>query len=158
MGVALIVVGFIAGTVIDLRDEAAQSVTAANVCSPVPVEGVRFLNNALVPWSGLTFDSPAWITHPGGPLSGLTIVRTEVDGPGFEAAGDLSIWAVSPYPIGTFNGPRMFPLNPVARRVDGRSTYPAKHLRQFTQDGGAVYDPRVIRAIAPAVAGSCINH
>jgi hypothetical protein len=66
-GVALIVVGFIAGTVIDLRGETAQPVTAANVCSPVPIEGVRLLNNALLPWGGLTFDSPSWITQPGGP-------------------------------------------------------------------------------------------
>lgn len=156
--VALVVLGFVAGVVVvNMRDQAVPTVTAANVCSPVPTEAVQFLNRALVPWSDLTFESASWITRLRGPLNGLTIVRAEVEGPGFEAGGDVSIWAVTPYPRGTFNGPMMYSLNPVARRVDGRSTYPGSSLRQYVDDGEAVYDPRVLRAIAPIVAASCVG-
>ena len=159
VGFALIVPGFLAGIVIDVREETPPLASAsADVCSPVPADAVKALNLAIGPWrSDLTFDSPSWITRLRGPLNGLTIIRAEVDGPEVEAEGDVSIWAVGPGRSGTYPGAIMYALNPVARRVDGRSTYPGKHLRNIVDDGEAAYDPRVIRAIAPALAGSCIN-
>ena len=160
-GLALAVFGFVAGTVIDFREDAAPA-TAADVCSPVPANGVKALNLAIGnPGRGidLTFDSPSWITGLRGPLNGLTIIRGEIDGPEFEAEGDVSIWAEGPGAHrGTYAGVWIYALNPVARRVDGRSTYPGKYLRtNFDNAGEAEYDPRVVRAIAPAVAAWCVN-
>ena len=157
-GLALAVFGFVAGTVIDFREDAAPT-TAADVCSPVPANGVKALNLAIGSRRiDLTFDSPSWITGLRGPLNGLTIIRAEVDGPEFEAEGDVSIWALGPgHRTGTYAGVSIYALNPVARRVDGRSTDPGKYLRNIVEDGEAVYDPRVIRAIAPAVAASCMD-
>ena len=157
-GLALAVFGFVAGTVIDFREDAAPT-TAADVCSPVPANGLKPLNLAIGSRRvDLTFDSPSWITGVRGPLNGLTIIRGEIDGPEFEAEGDVSIWALGPGAHrGTYNGVWIFALNQVARRVDGRSTWPGKYLRNYVGDGEAVYDPRVVRAIAPAVAAWCVN-
>ena len=158
-GLALAVFGFVAGTVGDFRENAAPT-TAADVCSPVPA-GLKALNLAIGnPGRGidLTFDSPSSITGLRGPLNGLTIIRAEVDGPEFEAEGDVSIWAVGPGSMGTSAGVWIYALNPVARRVDGRSTWPGKYLRtNFDSPGEAEYDPRVVRAIASAVAAWCVN-
>lgn len=158
-GLVLAVFGFVAGTVIDFREDAAPT-TAADVCSPVPANYVKALNLAIgTRRIDRTFDSPSWITGLRGPLNGLTIIRAEVDGPEFEAEGDVSIWALRPGgTTGTYAGVWIYALNPVARRVDGRSIYPGKFLRtNFDNAGEAEYDPRVVRAIAPAVAASCVD-
>jgi hypothetical protein len=153
--------GVIAGAAaVGIRDRAARPAPApAEACTRVSSDGLSFFNEALVPWRGLSFRSVSVIGGLRGPLNGLTIVRAEVDGPGFEDAGDVSLWAVhrAVPPGWTFAGPILFAINSTARHVDGRSMYPGNRLRQFTEDGEAVYDPRVIRAIAPAIAASCVD-
>lgn len=157
VGVAL-GLGFIAGFVgAGMGDEPQLVGTAVGSCPPLDAEATDAMNAALFPWRGLSFERPRWIGDLRGPLTGLTIIRAEVDGPGFEGAGDVSLWATGPGRTGTFPGLFLYSLNPIARRVEGRATFPGNRLRQVVDDGEPVYDPRVIRSIAPVVAAPCIE-
>ncbi len=157
VGVAL-VLGFIAGFVDAGIDDESQPVgTAVGSCPPLDAEAIDAMNAALFPWRGLSFGLAHWIRDLHGPLNGLAIIRAEVDGPGFEGAGDVSLWATGPGRTGTFPGFFLYSLNPIARRVEGRATFPGSRLREVVDDGKPVYDPRVIRSIAPVVAASCIE-
>jgi hypothetical protein len=154
------IVGFVVGTVVVGSGDRAGTLggTVAGPCTRFP-DGGRFLDQALVPWRELSFASPYVLPDLRGPLNGLTLVRAEVEGPGFEGRGQVGIWVMpQAVPPGWLGGAILYSVNPVARRVEGRSIYAGKLLRRFKHHGEeAVYDPRVIRAIAPTLAASCVE-
>jgi hypothetical protein len=157
-GSALLILGSIAGAVVaNVGDEPQRHAAAVEPCTRLDTDDLDAMNAALFPWRGFSFRSASWVSDPRGPLAGLTIIRAEVDGPGFEDVGDVSIWATGIGYVGTFPGFFLYALNPVARRVEGRATFPASRLRQVVDDGEPVYDPRIIRAIAPTVMAWCIE-
>jgi hypothetical protein len=157
VGLVLVFLSFVAGSVVaGMGDETQPAVAAVEPCPPLDARSTDAMNESLIPWSGLSFHSARWTTDLRGPLNGLTIIRAEVDGPGFEGAGDVSLWAMGPGRTGTFPGLFLYSINPVARRVEGRATFPGRSLKQIVDGGEPVYDPRVIRAIAPALMASCV--
>jgi hypothetical protein len=157
-GLVLVALGFVAGAAVEGMGDETQPVGAAvESCRRLDARSTAAMDKSLFPWRDLSFRSARWMSDLRGPLNGLTIIRAEVDGPGFEGAGDVSLWATGLGHTGTFTGLYLYSINPVARRVEGRATFPGSRLRQVMDDGEPVYDPRVIRAIAPALMASCVE-
>jgi hypothetical protein len=123
---------------------------------PLDAEGLSLLETALRAQSDLSFRSGHAMGPLRGPFNGLSIVKAEVDGTGYEGSGDVGIWGIHPgVPGGYTGGAILYSLNHVARYVEGPSIYPGSRLRGYVDDGEPVYDPKVLRALAPPIAASC---
>ena len=155
MALAL-VLGFVAGAAyVDTRGQTTEAGATVETCAPMDAESLSGLETALPAQSDLSFRSGHEIGPLRGPFNGLSIVKAEVDGPDLEGAGDVGIWALPPSTIpGWTAGAVLFSLNPIARRVESPTIFPASWLRQYAEHG-VVYDPKVLRALAPPIAASC---